>query len=206
METRDRRAPQAAQATVPRGISECTWWTPMKVGSCCWLLGTGAVMVDASSSSGARPSPGLGPSPVRCRPSPAAAWVKGREAIAQATGRSFRTARSRLRARPRARVEGRGGSRIPARMRRRLLRGGAATNASNLCWGDRTRAPEPSSQTTITDACQLFTNCLTGLHGVVMIVGHPDGREGKVGRSRQAAASRWSLRKDPAACARLLAL
>jgi len=43
--------------------------------------------------------PGLGPSPVRGRPSPAGAWVKGREAIAQVTGRSFRTARSRLRAR-----------------------------------------------------------------------------------------------------------
>jgi len=39
-----------------------------------------------------------------------------------------------------------------------------------------------------------------------MIVGHPDGREGKVGLSRQATASRWSLRKAPAACARLLAL
>lgn len=67
----------------------------MKVGSCCWLLGLERswwMLLPVRV-------PGLGPSPVRCRPSPAGAWVKGHEAIAQATGRSFRTARSRLRAR-----------------------------------------------------------------------------------------------------------
>ena len=53
----------------------------MKVGSCCWLLGLERswwMLLPVRV-------PGLGPSPVRCRPSPAGAWVKGHEAIAQAT-------------------------------------------------------------------------------------------------------------------------